>query len=524
MATPSERWTIGSLLQTASDYLREKGSESPRLDAELLLAESLGLERIELYTQHDRPLTQPEVKDFRRLVARRATHEPVAYILGRAHFRRLVLEVDSSVLIPRPETEELVEVALASLRKRPLWTARAKATEAVAEGGEVTPLIAEVGTGSGAIAFSLAQEADVRVLATDTSAEALQVAMRNSESLGLADQVELAEADLLLGVPDGSLHLVVSNPPYVSSGDLKGLAPDVHLFEPVAALDAGPDGLAVIRRLLPEAARALRPGGTLLLEVGDKQAAAVQELATEAGFVRVAVHEDLSGKERIVEAVLPGAWSLPLEGLGQEDTAALVGSLKEGAIVGLPTDTVYGVAAAWDSAAGVRTLFEAKGRPAEQPVAVLFASVDQIEETLPELEPSAAQVLRALLPGPYTFVVATEVSMVPQVGTGDSLGVRVPAHPRLRGLIAQLSIPLAATSANRTGEKDVARLSEVDPAVLAHCAAAFDGVAGSPDEAAGMASTVVDLRPLAEGKAPVVLREGKVPGAEVLALIAGLND
>ncbi len=234
-----DQWTIATLLETSAGYLRGKGSSSPRLDAELLLAETLGLERIRLYTEFDRPLAAGEVDSFRLLIARRAAHEPVAYILGRAHFRRLELEVRPAVLIPRPETEELVEAALDLLRRRPPW--RDKSSPAC--------LIADVGTGSGAIALALAQEGGHPVLATDLHAEALAVAARNAAAVGVEALVELKETDLLAGVPAASLHLVVSNPPYVTSGDMALLAPDIRMFEPETALEAGPDGLAVIRRL-----------------------------------------------------------------------------------------------------------------------------------------------------------------------------------------------------------------------------------------------------------------------------------
>ena len=156
----------------------------------------------------------------------------------------------------------------------------------------------DVGTGSGAIALSLAQEAGVRVLAVDASRKALAVAAANAEALGLSDRVVFREADLLSGVAPASLDLVVSNPPYVRAGDIPGLAPDVRLFEPVAALDGGPDGLDVYRRLVPQAARALRPGGALLLEVGEDQAGAVCELARAAGFALVAVHRDCPARPR----------------------------------------------------------------------------------------------------------------------------------------------------------------------------------------------------------------------------------
>ncbi len=459
MAAPAEQWTIGRLLETAAGYLRDKGSPSARLDAELLLAETLGLERIELYTQFDRPLSAAEVDAYRARVARRAAHEPVAYILGRAYFRHLVLEVSPAVLIPRPETEELVEAALRLLRRRPAWPAAAAPGGTVKEGA-ARPLLADVGTGSGAIALSLAQEGGVRVLAIDTSAEALAIAAGNAATLGLEEAVEFDQADLLAGVPEASLHLVISNPPYVASGDLATLAPDVRDFEPTAALDAGADGLDVIRRLLPEAARALRPGGSVLLEVGDTQAAAVQELARQAGFVAVSAHRDLSGKDRIVEATLPGAFRLSSEAPDEATCAALGAALREGAVIGVPTDTVYGLAARWDSAAGVRGLFVAKGRAQQKIVAVVFESVSAVEAALPDLEPSAARVMRALLPGPYTFIVKTEVPRAPLVGTADSLGVRVPDHAALLGIVAALGTPLALTSANldgRGGRRDLGR-------------------------------------------------------------------
>jgi release factor glutamine methyltransferase len=519
MAAPAGQWTIGGLLETASGFLREKGSESPRLDAELLLAETLGVDRIRLYTQYDQPLAAAEVARYRALIARRAAHEPVAYILGRAHFRRLSLEVATDVLIPRPETEELAEAALRLLIRRPVW--EDPRASGVATGGPGRPLVADVGTGSGAIALSLAREAGVRVLATDTSSEALAVAARNAAALGLEDRVELVVADLLSPVPDGSLHLVVSNPPYVTSGELAGLAPDIRLFEPAAALDAGPDGLDVIRRLLPEAARALRPGGSVLVEVGDKQAAAVEALARQCGFALVAIRRDLCGKERIVEATLPGAPALAIESVDERGLAALRGALEAGAVIGVPTDTVYGLAARWDSAAGVQALFVAKGRLPQQTVAALFASVEEVERLVPDLEPAAARVMEALLPGPYTLVVSTTVARAAAVGTADSLGVRVPARAALLEMIGRLGVPLAATSANKTGEKDPADVKDVDPAVLAHCSVALT----APSEAgvAATASTVVDLRPLSSGGPPVILREGAVPGAQVVERIVALG-
>jgi release factor glutamine methyltransferase len=512
-------WTIGTLLETATGYLQEKGSSSPRLDAELLLAEALGVDRIHLYTEYDRPLSACEVDRYRSLIGRRGKREPVAYILGRSHFRHLILEVTPAVLIPRPETEELVDVALGVLRRKPFWEAFTAATPAdeIAE----LVLIADVGCGSGAIALSIAQETGLRVLATDLSPDALAVAERNRDALGLGSLVELRELDLLTDIPDASLRLVVSNPPYIASPDIAGLEPDIRSYEPLVALQAGADGLTVFRRLLPAAARVLRPGGTLIVEVGDGQAGVVAGLAGEAGFAAILVHKDLSGKERIVEAALPGTDVLEFSLLDDGRSSVLASALRAGAIVGLPTDTVYGLAAAWDSREGVGRLFSAKGRGETQPVAVLFASVEAVRGALPDLEAGAARVLEALLPGPFTFVVATGTPRPPLVGTEDSLGVRVPDHPPLLRFLDSLGVALAATSANVSGQPAAATLTDVDPAVLAHCSAAL--VSDEGLDLKGTASTVVDLRPLSQGGRPVILREGAVTADEVFRRIDALS-
>ncbi len=531
-----DSWTIGALLDTVTGYLRDRGSASPRLDAELLLAETLGMERIHLYTEYDRPLASSELDRYRYLVGRRARHEPVAYILGRAHFRHLRLEVTPAVLIPRPETEELVDVALQLLRLRPAWEAlsdttaaagpapdpQAEATPAEAGAEAPPPLIADVGTGSGAIALSLAQEAGLRVLATDESEEALEVAARNRAALELERLVELRHADLLTGTADDSLRLVISNPPYVTSRDMGTLAPDIRLYEPALALDAGEDGLAVFRRLLPQAARVLRPGGSVLLEVGDGQAPAVAGLARAAGFSLLAVHKDLSGKERMVVGTLPGAAMMPLGGLDDPQSVALVTALGGGAIIGIPTDTVYGIAARWDSQAGVRRLFAAKGRGSDQPMAALFPSVASVKAALPDLDGPSTKALEALLPGPYTFVVGTSVPRPSLVGTADSLGVRVPDHPALLEFLASLEAPLAATSANLSGQKEAEMPADVEPSVLAHCSIAFTTAGSTRSAGRPAASTVVDLRPLATGDAPALLREGAANGAETLRRISAL--
>jgi release factor glutamine methyltransferase len=269
--------SLGDVLRRASEHLA-KTSETGRLDAELLLAHSLGRPRIELYTDFDRPLSSEELDAYRELVARRARHEPVAYILGEWGFRRLTLKVDRRALIPRPETEIVVERALAHLR------------------GLDAPVVLDVGTGTGAIALAIADEhPGARVTAIDVSADALALARENVERAGLA--VELLQYDAGDGLPGGPYDLVVSNPPYVEPSDLATLMPDVRDYEPHVAL-VGDRMPQVVARA---AFDVLRPGGHLVLEVGDGQALATAAMLAELGYVDVITTPDLAGRDRVVE-------------------------------------------------------------------------------------------------------------------------------------------------------------------------------------------------------------------------------
>jgi release factor glutamine methyltransferase len=275
--------TLGEVLAAAAEYLERKGVDSPRLDAELLLSHALGLSRIELYTQHDRPLTEAERASARALVERRGRREPLAYVLGEWGFRRLTLRTDARALVPRPETEIVVERALALIAE----------VEA--------PRVVDVGTGSGAIALAIADERpDARVVATDVSVEALALARENAERCGLA--VELREASLLDGVA-GPLDLVVSNPPYVLASELGGLQPEVRDFEPRVATIADGQTEALVRA----AAAALAPGGALVLEVHEGHATQVAALLEDAGYSGLATTRDLAGRDRVVEGRWPAA-------------------------------------------------------------------------------------------------------------------------------------------------------------------------------------------------------------------------
>ena len=271
--------TLGEVLRLSTEHLAGKGSETPRLDAERLLAKALGLERIELYMAIDRPLTPPELDAARALVARRARREPLQYVLGEWGFRRLTLTVDRRALIPRPETEVLVERALALLA------------------GVHQPRVLDVGTGSGAIALAIADEHPGAVVTgIDVSVEALSLAAENASRTGIT--VELASHDLFLGLPDGPWHLVVANPPYVDAAELDGLDPEVRDWEPHGALVA--EGAA--EAVAVAAAAVLVPGGALALEVGEGQSPAVATLLSDLGYASIRIIPDLAGRDRVVEA------------------------------------------------------------------------------------------------------------------------------------------------------------------------------------------------------------------------------
>ncbi len=272
--------TLGEVLRASDEFLARKGVDSPRLDAELLLSHALGLSRIELYTQHDRPLSEAERVTARELIERRGRREPLAYILGEWGFRRLTLRTDARALVPRPETEIVVERALALI-------------ESVRE-----PRIVDVGTGSGAIALALAQERpDSRVTAVDISSAALALAGENADRLGL--EVDFVQSSLLEGLA-GPFELVVSNPPYVGADEVEGLQPEVRDWEPRVALVGNGQTAA----LIDSARAALVSGGALVLESHEQRAAEVAAELSEAGYSDVRVTRDLAGRERVVE----GRW------------------------------------------------------------------------------------------------------------------------------------------------------------------------------------------------------------------------
>lgn len=293
------RWTTGRF--------EERGLATPRLDAEILIAAALGVPRLQLYVQFDRPLTAEELRAIRELVQRRQAGASVAYIVGKKEFFGLEFAVDARVLVPRPDTETLVDEALARLQSRPPDDDDPSPTPS-SDGPSLPPpappRIAEVGTGSGAIIVTLGKRhPDATLFAVEVSPEALAVAKVNAERHGVA--VTFLEGDLdapLAGLPP--FDLIVANLPYIPSANIAALAPEVRA-EPRLALDGGPDGLALVRRLVAAAPALLVPGGALVLEVGAGQAEQTAALCREAGLADVQMRRDLGAVDRVVSAKKP---------------------------------------------------------------------------------------------------------------------------------------------------------------------------------------------------------------------------
>jgi len=279
-------FTVLEIIRKTTDFLASKGVESARLNAELLIGHALDRKRMQLYLEFERPLTEPELERIRPLVRRRAQREPLQYIVGETEFCGLRLAVDRRALIPRPETELLVEHVRRMREAAP------------------PNRILDLGTGSGAIALALAVAFPAAtIVAVDRSPEALELARSNATRTGLTERVSWLVSDWFEAVPVEAYDVVVSNPPYLSAEETDQTAPEVRDFEPRSALAAADDGCADLVRILAVAPRYLAAGGLLALETGIAQHARLLPVARESGFSRVESHPDLTGRERFVLAV-----------------------------------------------------------------------------------------------------------------------------------------------------------------------------------------------------------------------------
>jgi release factor glutamine methyltransferase len=282
--------TLRSALLRGMEFLREAGIDSAEIDAEVLLRHVLGIEKEQLYSALDEPLSAGHRLRFQETLKRRMRREPVAYITGRKEFWSLDFVVNSEVLIPRPETELLVEVALDRLKK-------------AASG---TPNILDLGTGSGNIAVCLAKERlEANIVAVDIASSTLEVARINSRRHGVSERIDLMQGDLFaaLGGKKRLFDLIVSNPPYVRTGEFSLLAPEISQWEPAAALDGGLDGIEYYRRIIEEAPGYLASGSSIVLEIGADMGPAVSELFARSGcYGPAAVYQDYAGKDRVIAA------------------------------------------------------------------------------------------------------------------------------------------------------------------------------------------------------------------------------
>lgn len=285
MAAGNQIWTIGKILKWTQNFFAEKGIESPRLDAEVLLGHLLNKERIYLYVHFDEPLQKEELAAYREMIKKRVAHVPVAYIIGEREFMGLMFKVTPATLVPRPDTEILVQKAIDLLKDR----------------GEVH--FADIGTGSGAICLSVLHFVPEATAETvDISAEARAVAEENAQNLDVSDRIEFHTGDLLAPLK-GSYDAILSNPPYIPEKDIAGLEPEVKNNEPLSALAGGTDGLDFYRRLAQEAPKMLKPGGFLALEVGIDEAQRVEALCRENELTeRTEIIKDYAGIDRVVVA------------------------------------------------------------------------------------------------------------------------------------------------------------------------------------------------------------------------------
>jgi len=292
MNSASSHKTIRELIQVTSEYLDGKGVESAKLNAERLLADVLGLSRIELFYQHDRPVLGAELDNYRDLVRRRAQGEPLQQILGETEFYSRVFKVEPGVFIPRPETERLVEEAVALV--------------APPDRRLLAPVAVEIGCGTGIIGISLALDVPrLNVYATDVNPAAIQLTKHNAHTLGADPRVHVLQGNRFDPLPDhlkGQVDLVVSNPPYIRAADIPGLAIEVSGHDPAEALDGGKDGLVFYRALASKLSDWLRPGGHVAVEIGDDQGQDVEDIFSASGLEEIRVIRDYADRDRVVTA------------------------------------------------------------------------------------------------------------------------------------------------------------------------------------------------------------------------------
>lgn len=519
-----QTWNIKQIIDWTCGYLERHGDEHPRLSAEWLLCDVMGLSRVELYVNYDKPLNEEERAKMREAVQRRAAGEPLQYVTGETAFRHIVLRCEKGVLIPRPETEVLVDAALEGV------------DAAVSAAGGLPCRVLEVGCGTGCISLSIAYERrGTKVVATDLSPAAIDLAARNRDSLGLTDAVELVECDLASGVdPElaGTFAVLVSNPPYIPTSVLAEEVPaEVKDNEPELALDGGDDGLDVFRRLLELAPGALCPGGMLACELYEGHLDKAAELVRDAGgWASVEVREDLTRRPRVLVAVregeLPASSAVAAEKTLHVDpgnpepevVSRVAGTLREGGVAVLPTDSVYGLACAVspDNPAH-RRIFDIKKRDLRQTLPWFVSREGGLERWGRDVPDYARRLAQRFWPGALTLVVRAAEDIDPEYlqladplrpEAGGTVALRAPGSDFIEALLAELGCPIAQTSANLHGKPAATSAEGLDAAIV--CAA--DVVVDGGEAPLAEASTIVDCT----GTVPRVLRAGAIGVADVI--------
>ncbi len=500
-----ETWTIQRCLDWTRGYLDRKGDEHARLSAEWLLSAATGKDRTGLYMAFDEPLSVDELANMHGFVSRRAKGEPLQYITGKTSFRFIEVACREGVLIPRPETELLVDAAL----------------EGIDAAAAVSPVrVLEVGAGTGCVSCAIASERPgTLVTATDISPVAAALARENCEALGLADAVDVIECDLVSGVPAelmGQFAVLVSNPPYIPDAVMQKLPAEVANFEPGLALAGGTDGLDIYRRLLAAAPSALMPGGLMAVELHEECLDAAADLAREqGGWKSVEVRQDLTGRPRFVVAWREGELPTAVPTKGPEgrivacsqdepapevlDDAASV--LEKGGVVVMPTDSVYGIgAAAKPGNPGHARIFDIKRRDLSQTLPLLVADAAELGRLATDVPQWATGLAEKAWPGALTLVVrASEAVPAEFCRTDGTVALRVPNSNLVRKLARRVG-PLAVTSANTHGMPAPATSDDIERRI----AEAADLTLAAGPTPAGEASTIVD----ATGDEPKILRQG----------------
>lgn len=514
---PAEQtWTIKRCLEWTRGYLETKGDEHARLSAEWLLCAATGKNRTGLYMAYDEPMSSEELKLMHGFVERRASGEPLQYITGRTSFRFIEVACAPEVLIPRPETELLVDIALEGI----------DAAEAL------KPVrVLEIGCGTGCVSCALASERPgIEVVATDISPAAIALATKNRDALGLKERLAIYEGDLASPVPPelmGTFAVLVSNPPYIPAAVMQQLPSEVSNFEPHLALAGGEDGLDIYRRLLELAPEALVPGGLFACELHEDALEAAAALARAQGcWKAVEIRQDLTHRNRFLVAQLEG--DLPqaapkgepagrIEQCAQDEPAPEIVAdaaavLAQGGVVVVPTDSVYGIGcAATPNNPAYQRIFDIKKRDITQTLPLVLADAAQLGDYAQEVPAWAQKLAGAYWPGALTLIVRASGTIPAEYCRQDgTVALRVPDSNLVRSLVRQVG-PLALTSANTHGVPAPATSDDIERRI----ADVSDLTLSAGPTIAGASSTIVD----ATGTEPKIVRQGPITEADIAAVL-----